>query len=161
MAEIIRTLIDPYKTTPCLDGIVDVEEADGAWRITSLRPTKDVWVAGCPNNIALDSTFCDQALIRYELWDGEPATSGWDESWSRSVHLTSGKVFTVSSHSGEISHHEEFDLGRRDHEWRFRVHRTFLSHEDFTTDIIGLVLFKVRFWSSPQGVQPSENEPVA
>jgi hypothetical protein len=132
---------------------VDVEDVDAEDRISGPFPIGEIWADSDLNAIALDPTRCDDALIKYELWDGEPAASDWGESQSGSIHLTSGKVYAISSWSGSVTYNEEFDLGRRDHEWRFRIHRKFLSDEDFTTDIISLVLFKVQFWSPVKAVQ--------
>jgi hypothetical protein len=161
MAEIIKTFLDPSKIRRYLEGIVDVEDVDAEDRIQDLFTTSEIWSDSGPNTIAFDPTHCDHALIKYELWDGEPAASDWEESRSGSVHLTSGKVYAISSWSGDTTCHEEFDLGRRNHEWRFRIHRTFLSHEDFTTDIISLVLLKVQFWSSAAASRPfREEEPT-
>ena len=104
-----------------MNGIVDV---DAAGRIHDLFTTSEIWSDSSPNAIALDATHCDDALIKYELWDGG------------------------------ITYNEEFDLGRRDQEWRFRIHRKFLSHEDFTTNIVSLVLFKLQFWSPVKAYGP-------
>ncbi|SNR97001.1 hypothetical protein SAMN05216276_100244 [Streptosporangium subroseum] len=158
MAEIIKTLLDPRKIQRYLEGIVDVEDVDAKDRISGFFATGEIWADSSLNAIALDPTHCDHALIKYELWDGEPAATDWDESQSGSIHLTSGKVYAISSWSGGVTYNEEFDLGRRDQEWRFRIHRKFLSDEDFTTDIISLVLFKVQFWSPAEASRPSREE---
>ncbi|GGT00433.1 hypothetical protein GCM10010156_68140 [Planobispora rosea] len=160
MAEIIKALIPPYKIERYLEGVVDVE--DDEWHIRRLNATREIWADIGPSAIALNTGYCDEALIKYELWQGEPPASDWDERRSGSVHLVSGKIYAISCHSGEMTYGEEFDLGRRDHEWRFRAHRMFLSHEDFTTDIISLVLFKLQFWSPADAVRSSsEKEPTA
>ncbi|SDM31369.1 hypothetical protein SAMN05421874_1537 [Nonomuraea maritima] len=66
----------------------------------------------------------------------------------------------MSSWSGDSSYGAEFDLGRRDQEWRFRIHRKFPSDGDFTTDIISLVLFKVQFWPPAEtGLSSAETNP--
>ncbi|WP_405142622.1 hypothetical protein OG589_35235 [Sphaerisporangium sp. NBC_01403] len=157
MPEIIKTLLDPRKIERYLVGVADVE---AEWSVHELNAYGEVWADSGPNAIALDAAYSDHVLIKYELWDGEPAASDWDESWSGSVHLTSGKIFALSCHSGEATDHEEFNLGRRDHEWQFRIHRKLLSHEDFTTKIIGFALFKLQFWSRTAAVRPySEDEP--
>ncbi|GLW99591.1 hypothetical protein [Microtetraspora sp. NBRC 16547] len=154
MAQIIKTFLDPRKISRYLEGIVDTEDVDATWQIHNLITTSEIWSDSGPNAIALDSTHCDDALIKYELWDSEPTASDWGESRSGSVYLTSGKVQAMSSWSGDSTYNEEFDLGRRDQEWRFRIHRKFLSEEDFTTDIISLVLFKVLFWSPAETAHP-------
>ncbi|WP_433434810.1 hypothetical protein [Nonomuraea sp. CA-141351] len=154
MAKIIKTFLDPKKIWRHFDGIVDVEDVSAEWRIYELFTTSEIWSDSDSNVIALDPTHCDHALIKYELWDGEPTTSDWDESRSGTVQLTSGKVYAISSWSGSTTYSKEFELGRRDQEWRFRIHRKFLGHEDFTTDIVSLVLFKVQFWSPAETRHP-------
>ncbi|GIH62869.1 hypothetical protein [Microbispora siamensis] len=151
MAEIIKRLLDPQKIERYLKGVADVE---APWSVAGLLP-RDMWISRGPDGIALSATRCEHALIEYELWDGEPPASDWDESWSGSVHLTSGKVLALSGYQGDTTEYEEFDLGRRDHEWQVRVHRKLLSHENFTADIIGFALFKLQFWSPSEAVQPS------
>ncbi|MEU1720626.1 hypothetical protein [Nonomuraea sp. NPDC005692] len=162
MAQIIKAFLDPQKISRYFNGIVDVEDISAEWRVVELSASGEIWSESAPNLIALDPTRCDQALIKYELWDGEPPTSNWDESRLGTVHLTSGKVAAISSWSGDTTYNDEFDLGRRDQDWRFEVHRKFLSHEDFTTDIISLVLYKVQFWSPAEiEHQSAETNPHA
>lgn len=157
MAEIVRRLLDPRKIGRYLQGVADVE---APWSVAG-GTYEGQWIESGPDGIALDAGHSDDVLIEYELWDGEPSASDWDESRSGSVYLTSGKVCAISCHSGELDHHEEFDLGRRGHEWRFRVHQKRLSHENFTAAIIGLTLFKVQFWSPDEAVHPQANGPAA
>lgn len=154
MAQIIKTFLDPQKILRHLHGIIDVEDVDATWQIHDLFTTSEIWSDSSPNAIALGPTHCYEALIKYELWDGEPPASDWGEDRSGSVYLTSGRVYAMSSWSGGSSYSDEFNLGRRDQEWRFRIQRKFLSDEDFTTDIISLVLFKVQFWSPSETVRP-------
>ncbi|MFC4060988.1 hypothetical protein ACFOWE_22020 [Planomonospora corallina] len=123
-----------------------VEDVRGEPGLSDLDRGED-WIDSGPNAIALDTGGCDHVLIAYELWDGEPTTPDWDESRSGSVRLTSGKTCAISGSSGELDHHEEFDLGRREHEWRFKAHRRLLRHDGFTADAIGFALFKLQFWS--------------
>ncbi|MEV8637005.1 hypothetical protein AB0395_35730 [Streptosporangium sp. NPDC051023] len=143
MAEVIKALLDPGKIQRYLKGIADVEAERSLFELSTHG---EIWAESGPDAIALDAAHCDHALIKYELWDSEPVALNWDESWAGSVHLTSGKVFAVSPYSGDLAHHEEFDLGRRDREWQLRVYRKLLSHEDFTTHVIGFALFKLQFW---------------
>ncbi|MEV4383376.1 hypothetical protein [Streptosporangium sp. NPDC049644] len=157
MAEIVKTLLDPRKITSHLQGVADVE---ASWSVAG-GAYGEVWVHSGPNGIALNTNYCDHALVEYELWDGEPPASNWDESQSGSICLTSGKICAISCYSGELNYYEEFDLGHRSHEWQFRAHRKLLNHEDFTADIIGFALFKLQFWSPVEALQPaSENQPT-
>ncbi|MDP9864256.1 MULTISPECIES: hypothetical protein [Streptosporangium] len=147
MAEIIKTLLGSRKIERYLGGVVDVE---GEWDL--FEPERADVV---PQSIALDATYCDHVLIKYELWDGEPPASDWDESWSGTIHLPSGRICATSCYSGESEYYEEFELGYPDHQWQFRVHRKLLSHEDFTADIVGFALFKLQFWSLTATLRPS------
>ncbi|SEG30578.1 hypothetical protein SAMN05444920_102518 [Nonomuraea solani] len=157
MTEIIKALVDPDKIERHLGGIVDIEDISAEWRVHEFGTTNELWSGSCPDAIALHSTRCEEALIKYELWDGEPPfASGWGESRAGSVHLISGMVRATSTQSGFRTRHETFDLGCRDQEWRFRIHRKFLGHEDFPTDIVDLVLFKLQFWSAEAGDVPRE-----
>ncbi|MFI6498445.1 hypothetical protein [Nonomuraea typhae] len=70
----------------------------------------------------------------------------WDRSWSGSVRLASGKIVSVSDHSGDSTYGEEFDLGRRDKVWQVRIYRKALGHEEFTQDIVSFTLLKIQFW---------------
>ncbi|WP_214106777.1 hypothetical protein [Acrocarpospora catenulata] len=151
MTEIVKRLLHPHKIERYLQGVADVE---APWSVAG-GTSRDLWIESGPDGIALDATNCDDVLIEYELWDGEPPASNWDESRSGSIYLTSGTICAISSYSGESDHYEEFDLGRRDHEWQFRVHRKLLSHENFTADIIRFTLFKLQFWSPAEAVPSS------
>ncbi|SDM31348.1 hypothetical protein SAMN05421874_1536 [Nonomuraea maritima] len=71
MAQILKTFLDPHKILRCLDGIVDVEDDDATW-LYELTTTDRIWSDSGPNAIALDPTHCEEALVKYELWDSEP-----------------------------------------------------------------------------------------
>ncbi|MEW9530960.1 hypothetical protein [Microbispora sp. NPDC049125] len=143
MAQIIKRLLQPQKIEPYFQGVADVE---APWTVNG-GTFGDEWISSEPGGIALADVYCDDVLVEYELWDGEPPASNWDDAHSGSIHLTSGKICAISGCSGDTEEYEEFDLGRRDHEWRFRVHRKLLSHENFTADIVRFALYKLQFWS--------------
>ncbi|GAA4214381.1 hypothetical protein GCM10023074_67120 [Microbispora amethystogenes] len=143
MAEIIKRLLDPWKIEPYLRGVADVE---APWSVAG-GTSGDEWITIGPDGIALDAAHYGHALIEYELWDGEPPASDWEESRSGSIYLTSGKICAITSYVEEIDEDGDFDLGRPGQEWRFRAHRKPLSHENFTADVIRLSLFKLQFWA--------------
>ncbi|GAA3423683.1 hypothetical protein GCM10018953_08660 [Streptosporangium nondiastaticum] len=142
MAGIIKTLLDSRKIERYLVGVVDVE---AEWDLFGPERADVV-----PRSIALEATYCDHVLIKYELWDGEPPAMSWDESWPGTIHLPSGRMHAISCHSGELDYYEEFELGHPGRQWQFRVHRKLLGHEDFTADIVGFSLFKLQFWPSAE-----------
>ncbi|MDF5758164.1 hypothetical protein [Spongiactinospora sp. TRM90649] len=144
MAEIIRVLTTG-KIGKYLEGVVDVED-DGT--VHGLDARGERWADIADNAMALEGLSFDDALIRYELWDGTPTTPQWDESLSGRLHLATGKVAALSCYGGECDLQEEFDLGRPDHEWHVRIHRRLLAFEEFTPRIIGTALFKFQFWSA-------------
>ncbi|MGV9325242.1 hypothetical protein [Streptosporangium sandarakinum] len=98
MAGIIKTLLDSRKIERYLVGVVDVE---AEWDLFGPERADVV-----PRSIALDATYCDHALIKYELWDGEPPAMGWVESCSGTIHLPSGRMHAISCHSGESDYCE-------------------------------------------------------
>src|SRR5437868_5194134 len=109
MAQIVKAFSDLGKISRYLDGIVDIEDDDATWQIYDFSTTSEIWSESGPNVIALDPTRCDDALIAYELWDGEPATLDWGDSRSGSVYLGSGRVSAMSAWSGNGTYSEEVD----------------------------------------------------
>lgn len=153
MAKIIKALTGPARIPYHLYGVVDVEEE---WRVHDLDPRANGWVDTGPNAVALaPAGLDDDVLIRYELWDAEPTTPPWAESYSASVRLTSGRICAVSGYGGESECHDEFDLGVPDQVWRLRAHRMALHHEDFTPELVRVTLFKLQFWPPADAVRPS------
>jgi hypothetical protein len=144
----VTELIDPDARPRYLTGVADAEEeAD----LDEIDVDADGWAGAGDNGIAIDGADGERFLVKYELWDGAPPPAeSWDDSWSGSVRLESGKVHAVSQYSGDESYGAEFDLGRRDSVWRVRVHRKCLHHEEFTADLVGVTLLKLQFWPAGQ-----------
>ncbi|MFC6087476.1 hypothetical protein [Sphaerisporangium aureirubrum] len=148
MVNVVTELLDPNAMSRYLSGVADVEDAGDLYEIET---DADGWVGTGDNGIAIDDTDGERFLIKYELWDGAPPPlASWDDSWSGSVRLESGKVRAVSQYSGDESYGAEFDLGRPEAAWQVRVHRKYLRHEEFTADVVGVTLLKLQFWPAAQ-----------
>lgn len=144
MATLITEMLDRREIQRYLLGVADV---DMEWVLDEIEIDTDEWVRTVDNGIAINEISSERCLIKYELWDQAPTPpTSWDRSWTGNVHLTSGKIVTISSYSGGTSHGTEFDLGRRDRVWNIRTYRKCLEHEEFTATIVSFTLLKLQFW---------------
>ncbi|MEU7833687.1 MULTISPECIES: hypothetical protein [unclassified Nonomuraea] len=145
MANVITELLDRREILEYLTGIADVE---AEWDLYEIDTDVEGWIGTGDNGILIKGLDSKRCLVKYELWDGPPPPlHSWDRTWSGSVRLHSGKVFTVSDYSGDSSYGAEFDLGKQDSVWQVRIHRKSLSHEEFTAKLISFTLLKIQFWS--------------
>ncbi|MFI7634311.1 hypothetical protein [Nonomuraea sp. NPDC049400] len=147
MASIIAALLDGREISKYLIGIADVE---AEWDLYKISTDASGWVGTGDNGIAIDEAQSERCMIKYEFWDGPPPPfDSWDRSWSGSVHLASGRVFSISGRSGDAFHGAEFDLGQRDNVWQVKILRKSLGYEEFTPDLISFTLLKAQFWPAP------------
>ncbi|MFC6082919.1 hypothetical protein [Sphaerisporangium aureirubrum] len=142
-----------------LRGVHDVgAEEDGSpdtpdpWMVEPPGPGE--WMDIGPNGVTLHAKWDAQAYVRYELWTAPPPRDPtWQKTWTGEVHLTTGRIASVSSSEGFVDHGTPFDLGRPATTWNLRVRWKPLVNArepGFPDDAYRADLFTLQFWP-PQG----------
>ncbi|WP_146607240.1 hypothetical protein [Spongiactinospora gelatinilytica] len=104
------------------------------------------WAAARDNWIVIDEPIEQGCLVRYELWDGEPAAHPPGAStWQGTVYLESG-IIQPEAIDGTYLADSKFDLGRPGRRWNVRVHRERLGHGAFPPEVVQRTLITLQFW---------------